>query len=169
MPKFRTSIQIDAPADKVWDAIADFPNVHRFNPSVTESHGTSAEPAGVGATRHCALSVAGATIEERVTDWNEGESYTIEVYDKRRVPLLTNNVGHVAIESNGDGCIGVLELSYDVKGGPIGRLLHRLGIKKQSEKGARLFVAGLKHFVETGEEVTKGVRVDTSEVEFAEL
>ena len=41
-------------------------------------------------------------------------------------------------------------------------------LRKQYAKGAKLFVAGLKHFVETGEDVAQGVRVDTTAAQLVE-
>jgi len=165
VPKYRTTVHIDAPAEKVWDVIGDFPNIYKFNPAVPASNATSEDTTGLGATRHCDLSVLGASIEERIVDWNDGKSYTVELYETKRVPLLKNNVGHVGVEPNGNGSTGIFEVSYDIKGSVFGRLMHSVAIEKQTVKTAQLFVAGLKHYVETGEEVSKGVRVDTSQVE----
>ena len=64
MTKLAYEIEIKAPVEKVWEAIADFGNISKFNPSVPTSHLTADQAQGVGTTRHCDLFVPGASIEE---------------------------------------------------------------------------------------------------------
>ncbi len=165
MPTYRATIDIDAPSEKVWEAIGDFGNIHKWNPSVPTSHLTSDQAVGEGTTRHCDLTVPGASIEERITDWQEGRSYSVEIYQKKRVPFVKNLRATVSVEPNGVGSKGGFKFEYDTIAGPIGRLMDRFLIASQNRKAAELFVSGLKHYVETGEEVAKGVRVDRSSAE----
>ncbi len=165
MPTYRATVHIDAPSEEVWKAIGDFGNIYKWNPSVSASHLTSGEALGEGTTRHCGLTVPGASIEERITDWQEGRSYSVEIYQKKRVPFVKNLRATVSVERNGVGSKGRFEFNYDTTAGPIGRLMDRFVIASQNRKTAELFVSGLKHYVETGEEVAKGVRVDRSEAE----
>lgn len=161
MTTLRATIDIDAPTDKVWEAIKDFGNIHRFNPSIPRSHLTSDQEHGVGTTRHCDFNVAGASVRERITDWQEGRSYSVDIYEKSRIPFLKNITGHVAVEPSPRGSTGIFEMGYETSAGPIGRLMERM-LRKRNAKATKLFVAGLKHYVETGEDVTQGVRVDTN-------
>ena len=49
------------------------------SPGVLKSQVTSDQQEGVGATRHCYFAVNGATAEEKIIEWKEGESLKIEV------------------------------------------------------------------------------------------
>ena len=157
MPQVRASIPVEAPTEDVWKAIADFGNIYRWNPGVPESHLTSDQGEGVGTTRHCDLAMPGASIEERVTAWEPGSHYRVDIYDKKRVPFIKNLRAEVGVEPAGDGSTAYFQASYDTTAGPIGMLMDRLMIRGQYRKGGRAFVAGLKYFVETGNEVEKGV------------
>lgn len=167
MNRVQASTHIDAPRHEVWVAVADFGQIANFNPSVSESHLTGEANRGEGATRHCSLTLAGASVEERVVDWQEGASYTVEIYESSRVPMITNAHGTIALAEDGSGTKATMVIEYDTKYGPIGKLMDRMAIRGQNTKAAGLVVAGLKHYVETGETVRQGVRVDTSAVAVA--
>lgn len=164
MSKVQASVHIDAPTEEVWPVLADFGQIADFNPSVKESYLTAEQPSGTGATRHCALTVAGASIEERIVAWHDGESYTVEIYDAKRVPVISNMHATLSVVDDGDGTRVTMVMDYDTKYGPLGSLLDRVGIRAQNTKAVTLLLAGLKHYVETGEKVDSGVRVDTSAV-----
>lgn len=160
VPTFRSTIDINAPAAATWRAIADFGNVYRINPLVASSHLTSEWTQGEETTRHCDLTVVGASVEERITDWQEGVAYSAVVVAKRRLPFVRNLTTTVEAEINGGRSIGSFRISYDVGWWPLGRVVDLLVIRQRSRRAAQLFVAGLKHFVETGEEVDASVDLD---------
>lgn len=164
MSKVQASSHISAPKREVWAAVADFGQIANFNPSVTASHLTGDANHGEGATRHCSLTLAGASVEERVVDWQEGASYTVEIYESSRIPVVTNAHGTISLADEGDGTRATMVIEYDTKYGPIGAILDRVAIRSQNAKAAGLVVAGLKHYIETGQKVEKRVRVDTSVV-----
>lgn len=77
-------IEIEASPARVWEVLADFGNVYRWNPNVSASHSTSVASGGVGATRHCDLK--GGSIEERIVEWRDGRSLTLEIYEAQGSP-----------------------------------------------------------------------------------
>jgi hypothetical protein len=160
VPTFRSTIDINAPATVTWRVIADFGNVYRINPLVYSSHLTSEWSQGEETTRHCDLTVIGASVEERITDWQEGISYSAVVIAKRRLPFVRNLTTTVEAELNGSRSIGSFRISYELGWWPLGALVDRLVIRPRSRRAAQLFVAGLKHFVETGEEVDAATPLD---------
>ena len=82
-------ISIKAPKQKVWEALADFGNVFKLSPNLEQSYLTSDQKVGVGATRHCDFVFMGAQVEERIVKWNEGESIKIEIYESKKIPMIT--------------------------------------------------------------------------------
>ena len=50
---------IDAPKQKVWDALADFGNVQNMSPNIAKSYLTTEQVNGVGAERHCDFTAMG--------------------------------------------------------------------------------------------------------------
>ncbi len=155
MARFRFEISIDAPLERVWDVIADFGSVYRYSPAVTHSYVTSGQRAGVGTTRHCDLVFPGATIEERIIDWHADERYTLEIFDGDRQPPF--RTAHAGFEVHRDGperSVVTAELAYELKFGPAGALMDRLIVEPKFGPAFGSLLAGLKHHIETGEEVT---------------
>ena len=70
MAHFSTEVHIAAPKKKVWDVLADFGGIYKWNPGVSHSYSTSDNSHGEGATRHCDLS-QGRYLKERTVDWRE--------------------------------------------------------------------------------------------------
>lgn len=157
------SVYIDASPADVWNVVADFGGVGKYNPNVATAFSTSDANGGVGATRHCDLTFSGASVEERIEEWNEGTSMRVRIVDGKRVPPFAEALADISVAADGSGTRVSMSLSYSMKYGPIGVLMDRLVIRRQYAKAVTLILAGLKHHVETGEEVS-GVRVDTAPV-----
>lgn len=70
-----------ASADACWAVIADFGNIHRFNPYLTHASllGQAETPA-IGTERQCDLK-GGGYLRERIVDWREGGHYTVRVQE----------------------------------------------------------------------------------------
>ncbi len=156
-----STINIDAPADKVWSVLADLGGIYKWNPGVAHSHSTSELTQGEGATRHCDLDDKNY-LKERAFDWREGESFKIDVTEST-MPLESNIVTfHVA--PTGDaapddaGTRVSVTADYKLKFGIIGTLMDVLFAKRQAQQGFDDMMAGLKHYVETGEEIGDSVR-----------
>lgn len=121
MTKLTYQIHIDAPREKVWAILADLGAIQNFNPSVSKSYYTSESKEGVGASRHCTLLPTGA-VEERIIDWHEGESYTIEIYEGEKTPPFKTNFGRISVKEDGQGSVASMTFEYSLKYGPIGTL-----------------------------------------------
>ena len=64
MIKIAKNRTIQAPADRVWEILADFGGVHIFHPLVESSRITNGQNIGLGAERRCDLYHGGVAIEE---------------------------------------------------------------------------------------------------------
>lgn len=157
-------IVIEAPKERVWSALADFGNVYLWNPAVDHSRSTSDVPNGIGATRHCDLTISKASIEERVVEWVENERMRVEIFDGRRTPPFREAWGDITLEEVPGGTLTGLRLHYELKGGILGGVIDRLMVRRQYGKGLKLALAGLKYHVETGKPVEKGTRVAVDKV-----
>ena len=81
MTRLGIKIRINAPREKVWDVLADFGGMYRWNPSLLYSYCTSINERGEGATVHCDAHGTGVYMKQRVVEWWEGEGYKLEVYE----------------------------------------------------------------------------------------
>lgn len=74
MPHVHESIEIDAPADKVWNLAGDLARISDWHPAVATSEAS-------GDQRHCTLE-GGGEIEERILEHSpEQRYYVYEIID----------------------------------------------------------------------------------------
>ncbi len=152
MGQFRKQIRIEAPKHRVWEVLADLGSIYKWNPNVSYSYSTSESGGGEGATRHCDVQApVKGYLEERAFDWREGEGFKIDVYDTS-FPTKSNVV-QFRVKADADSTIVEVMPEYRLKFGFFGTLIDRLLVGRQFQKGMEKLLAGLKHYVETGEEV----------------
>ena len=153
MASVAKGIQVYAPTGQVWAVLANIGAVQDYSPGVVKSYYTSEIREGVDASRHCDLPPTG-TVEERIVDWRDGEQFSIEIYEGTEVPYF--GVSHFTLERNVTGTIVTQVMDYkptdDLPNTLVGRSMEGLVGKIV---GGNL--VGLKHYVETGEEVTHEV------------
>ncbi len=155
MTQVRFKIPIDAPAEQVWAVLADFGAVSRYSPTVVHSYLTGDQRAGVGTARHCDLALPGATVDERIVDWRDGERYTLEIFDGDKLPPFRSAHASFDVRAAGpDRTVVAAELAYELKYGPAGTLMDRMMVEPKFRAAFGALVAGLKHHLETGEQVT---------------
>ena len=147
---FGADLVVEAPAEKVWDVLADFSAVDTWVPLVKSSHIKGDKDRGVGVRRHCTVKGFG-DIDEIVTDWDEGRSLSYRVSSLGPFSF-TQNTWTVDRVDEGS-CRVSLELDYDVRFGAFGRLLHGLVIGRKLKQRAPNAIGLLKTRVETGETI----------------
>jgi uncharacterized protein YndB with AHSA1/START domain len=130
----RASTTIEAPPERVWATLADLGSISRWNPGILSSHATSDARGGEGATRHCDLP-GRRYLDERATEWREGESFVIRIVDSN-LPLKSSSV-RFAIEPVGEGTRVIVEPEYELRGGSLGRLLDRVAVRRLYARGFR--------------------------------
>lgn len=152
MTTFTTSTAIAAPRDLVWAALADIGSISAWNPGVLDSHTTSEEPTGLGASRHCDLGGRNY-LDEQVVRFEDGEAITMRVIDSN-LPFEHADI-HFTLGSNGDATTVTVAPEYRLKFGPVGRLMDRLVVRKTYEKGMTAMLEGLKRHLESDEEANE--------------
>ena len=146
MTRVTGEIRIDASKEKVWDVVADLGSVSVWNPALADSHYTSEVKEGLEASRRCEFP-DGGYVKERVTEWKPGEAFTLDIYEGT-VPFASAH-GSFSLVDDGDGTMVTIALEYDLKTDvPV----DPQEIERQNrEELLPLVLAGLKHYVETGE------------------
>jgi hypothetical protein len=121
--KTERSIDIEAPADRVWAVLGRFMHIDDFHPRVSRVDVLSDATAGVGACRRCHFR-DGTSVVEKVIDWQDGRSYRAELSEfslPLRKAIATLSVEPVDAERSR----ARMSLDYEVKFGPIGWLMGR--------------------------------------------
>ncbi len=148
MTQITSEIRINAPKEKVWAVLANLGAIESFNPMVEKSYYISESRKGIGATRTCEFK-GGGVISERAINWREGESFTLEMHDGKKMPPFKKATGTQYVRSDGDGTIVGLTLEYDMKYGPVGSLMNVMLVKPKFSKVVPAILRGLKRELET--------------------
>jgi uncharacterized protein YndB with AHSA1/START domain len=150
MTTITKDIQIDAPKQKVWEILSNLETVHDYDPFVTNSFYTSDIREGVGASRQCDWE--GGYIKERITAWNPGEGYSLDVYeDSQPDSPFENQVAHFVLAENGPGVKVTMTFEYSLKADvPVDPQQMEQMWAEETLPG---ILAGLKRYIETEEPI----------------
>jgi hypothetical protein len=159
-------VKIADSAARVWEVLADFGKVSPWAPTVVESYiiDKSKKKKRVGSVRVLRYT-SRKEIEEVVTAWQERKGFTVEF------PMAGGAIKSFsqqwALEGTKDEAVVTVSLRSETKWGFLGRLLEFIMFKKHFSRELTLALAGLKHYVETGEEVdSKMTELPIRSVEF---
>ncbi len=123
MGKISITRTIQHPAAKAWDWIKDYENIHRIHPGLGKSWVEGEQSCGVGAERVCEMRVGGFRLRERVTEWHENQSYTVDVYETS-LPLVKHARATLGVRPLGDRtAVAFMHVAYETKYGAIGRIV----------------------------------------------
>ena len=150
MIKITKEVEINAPKTKVWSVLADLGAIENYSPSVTKSYSTSENKQGIGASRHCDLLPMGS-VEEKIIEWDEGESYKIEIFEGKAIPF--KGTGKFELTENGKSTNVKMTFEPDMGNGIFGKIMGFM-MKEKMNKMITGVVIGLKHHLETDELVS---------------
>ncbi len=143
--KLKISACIDAPKEKVWQALANVSNVDLWVETIQSARCQGTQTRGIGTVRICRLK-GNLTIRETWTKWDEGNSFTYQAADLPLVKLATNTW---SVETVNGKTLLTSKSELKLKGGIFGKLLEPLMFVVSKRLGANS-LAALKHLVETG-------------------
>lgn len=111
------------PATSVWLWLKDYGNIHRIHPAIGKSHVESKTSCGVGAVRHCEMKMGGFYLKERVTDWKENQSYTVDIFETS-MPMMKRSVATFGVRPAGNNASEVyMDIEYTTKYGILGKVM----------------------------------------------
>ena len=136
-----SEIIIDASTAAVWDVLKEFGSVSEWAPAVSKSYYLDSQTSGVGTGRHCDIDGLGS-IDEVVTDWQEGVGFSYSV-----TPLgplgKSNSTWRLTRVGDSKTKLQVI-LSYDLRFGLLGKILHKLVMRRKLEQSLPDTLAAFK-------------------------
>lgn len=144
MTVVRVTRRIQASVESVWQVLGQYGSVDAFSPHVVKSFILENGPeSGVGAMRQCDLSDGKNHVKERVTEWVDGSSYSVEIYEGT-MPIKDAYSTISVAGVNADTSDATIEIGYQPKFGLLGALLNAVLIKSRLTTVAGDNLAGLK-------------------------
>ena len=149
-----TKREINAPADKVWAALADFGGIFRFHPFVEKSEITSRQKEGQGTERQCTL-YSGQTIDERLVNQVDGERIEIEIIGGD-MPLK-KAIAQFDLRALAPNRTEVrMVMRFQPKFGLLGAIMAPVMLKPMFKHMLGKMLSGLNTHLETGSVIGKG-------------
>ena len=150
MHKVVVQRDIEVPLHKAWEILDDFGGVYRYHPNVESSPIDNGVPSGLGAERVCHFD-NGDQIKERVTGYEEGQGYTVEIIDPGKFPLRSAEA-HLTLKSvDEDRSRFRFEMSFEPKYGPIGWVMGATVMQTQFRRILGQVLEGFEAHATTGE------------------
>ena len=148
MRSLTETVQINAPSGIVWEALADFGGVADWAPYMRQSHLIGEFETGIG-TRRGMRHAWGFRFEELVTEWNEGDGYSFDVF---RAPYPMKDVHESWVTGHDNGFSTVTtQVNYGMKLSFIGATLDWLLVRFVVRREMRAGLRGLKQYLENGD------------------
>ncbi|MES0489528.1 MAG: SRPBCC family protein [Leptospirales bacterium] len=157
-------VLIDAPKKDVWKFVSDFGGIYKGNPVVAKSYLTSDQKTGVGTTRHCDMTMMGASVEEKIIGWVDGESIKIDIFERKNMPMVNNMIADFSVHEEGKQTLLKATMEYDMTGG-MGDMMNAVMMKKMNIKVWEKLLAGFKKHIETSELIEKSTPLEVELVE----
>jgi uncharacterized protein YndB with AHSA1/START domain len=148
MTVLKNTIHIEAPPERVWQALSKLDALHEYDPGIAKSAMcTEKKDAGVGADRQCYIK-AGGWFRERVTVWEPEKALVFTLCDCT-LPVKWLRHHYTLRPENGGTRVDQTQ-EYTLKYGPLGAVLDALVVRRKWDAGVKSFFAGLKEYVEAG-------------------
>ena len=98
----------------IWRALSDYSNIYKFHPLLKGSQYIEDSCiAGEGAMRQCFM-LDGSYLKEKVTDWKEGESYTVEIFETT-MPIKSATAAIGTRQIDGQSAVAFIKMDVTPK------------------------------------------------------
>lgn len=138
-------VEINANAEQVWAALADFGDVAAWAPYMRKSHLIGDKQSGIGMRRGM-RHAWGFRFEEEVTQWHEGMGFAFDVL---KAPFPMKDVKEVWVLAPEDGRTAVeTQVRYGTHLGLLGSIADWLLVRFVVRREMRAGLRGLKEYAE---------------------
>lgn len=146
---------INLPVAQAWEKLQDLSLAHHYVPGIIDTQITTPQKQGVGASRKVYQSKTSA-LEETVTDWREGEGFTIRLHKGAKdAPFKNAFFRYDLQEVEGGQTQLTTTMGYTPPLGAVGRGMDRLFLNKIITGVICDVALSMKLFYETGKPTQK--------------
>lgn len=146
MLQITTNIDIDAPVNEVWTALAKLDDVQNFVDSVTRSYYNTEQTEGVGAARTCEVAGFG-TLVESIVEWKDGETLTYTVEGMPKIVKHAQSNWKLEPQSGSKTRLYVTS-SLETRYGSFGRFMEKFALEPKLRQALEGAIRQFKQHVE---------------------
>ena len=151
MTTLHNEITINAPIEKIWDALSNIEELEKYDPTVKKSTALSPSKNGMGAKRKVLMRDGKNWFEDQCTVWKPNEAL---MYELTACSFPVHQLRHSYSFEKIDSQVKVRQvMEYQIKFGFFGKILDAVMIRKQSDRGIKKFFEGLKSYAEANNPV----------------
>ena len=147
----KNQLEMNAPAQKVWEVITDINQLHKINPGVVKATGKMNE---LGSTRTCEMSMRGkkGVLVERLVEFVPQTRTVWEmVSDDMGLGKMLKNVRyHFTLKKVNEGKSRLTAESYYEPANFFGTIMNVLMMKKMFSKGQDTILKNINSVVQSG-------------------
>lgn len=144
---------LNVPAETVWEIISDYANIKNYHPFVDTSPMLSGHERGIGATRRCEF-YDNTSIVEKVVDWQEGQSYAVEL-SEGSMPLKEAVVTMRVSPVDANASEVTIEMDFVEKFGVPGKIMGVIMMRPMMKKMFSKVLDSLERHALTGKIIGK--------------
>lgn len=134
---------VAAPQPRVWEVLADYPDIADWNDGVAKSFAVGDATEGVGARRVCELAPKGTMrMHETVDEWVPHHRMVISIDEIEKMPIKTATMTFM-LAADGEGTHVTMSYEYDPKGGPLAAMYGPF-MDRQMRRGFGGFIDSLE-------------------------
>ena len=143
-------VALDMPREKAWDILKNFSLAHNYVPGIIKTEIVSDNKEGVGASRLVYQSKT-KTLQETITDWNEGEGFRIRLHKGEKDSPFKNAYFVYKLEDiDNDQTRLSTTMGYTPPMGGFGVMIDNLFLNKIITGVIHDVAVSMKHYYETG-------------------
>ena len=146
MANVTKSIEVEASPEKVWTWSMDQKNMNEASKGFSESLWTSNGPVGVGSISHFISEAGGTTAETdlEVTEYVENKKFAQRSIGESKTKMAFAYV----LEPTVKGTKVAFNMDYEVPYSILGKLIDKLKVHKEVEKGITKLLENIKKGIE---------------------
>jgi ligand-binding SRPBCC domain-containing protein len=146
MTTLHNEVVINAPIEKIWAALANIEELEKFDPTVKKSSALTPDKSGTGAVRKVDMKDGKNWFQEKVTVAKPNEALEFEL---TACTFPIHQLRHAySFQKTGQQTTVKQVMQYQIKYGWFGKIMDSLMVRKKTDKGIKLFFAGLKAYLE---------------------
>jgi len=145
MPRITKTVEVEAPAEKVFEMLDNPENFPVYVPNVTKVSNIHRSEKRLGDTFDVVYSMMGLDFPEKFTYSEYAKPKRLAARYEGR---MTGSMG-ITLQPKGGKTLATLDVDYEIRPGPLGKLANKLLFERMNEKSADRMLENIKLVIET--------------------